>query len=339
MLGREALARLRAGAVAIALVGFALGASPYIAYRLQAGPQGPDLEWETEPARYQQKWWMLAKTLDGTVARGFMIASTAPAPGPSTGTLDDGLEAFFGPELREGSAVSLLPWAVLAAALLLPWTKEPAARFAAVFCLAALAAMAPIRDAGSVHHQTLVLPYPQLLVGATLACWAGRGRRPRAAALAVFVAVAASNLITIGSLYRDALRLGGKPDWSEASYELAAYLEARGPRLAVSLDWGIDNPQRFLLEHDPPVQPLAFPWDWADSGTVERLEQEMRQGGVVFLGRANPAERLYEESWTEAGEAAARAGVRLELVREIEDRQGRAVFHILEARPLEPETR
>jgi hypothetical protein len=244
-----------------------------------------------------------------------MIASTAPGSG-----------------LHEGTAMSLLPWAVLGAVLLLPWTREPSARFAAVFCAAGLAAMVPIRDAGSIHHQALLLPYPQLLVGATLAWRAAKGRTAKAAAWAVWAALLASNLVTIGSLYRDVLRLGGRPDWSEAQYDLARYLEERRPRLAVSLDWGIDNPQRFLLAHSPPVQPLAFPWDWADRGTVERLEQEMRQGGVVFLGRADPADRPYPESWAGAKAAAERAGVGLELLREIRDRQGRPVFHILEAR-------
>jgi hypothetical protein len=313
--GRRFFAQVRPATAAVALAGLLLGAAPYIAYRLQSGPQGPTLEWETEPARYQQKWWMLRRTLEGTPARGFMIASTAPAS-----------------DLREGSAMSLLPWAILGAVLLLPWTREPSARFAAVFCGAALAAMAPIRDVGAIHHQALLLPYPQLLVGATLAWWAGKSRIARSAALATLAAVLLSNLVTIGSLYRDVLRLGGSPDWSEAQYGLARYLEERRPRLAVSLDWGIDNPQRFLLAHDPPVQPLAFPWDWADRGTVERLEQEMRQGGVVFLGRAEPADRLHPESWEGALAAADRAGVRLKLARVIRDRQGRAVFDILEAR-------
>jgi hypothetical protein len=335
VLGRRALEDLKPAAVALAFAGFLLGASPYLAYRAAAGSQLPPLEWETEPARYQQKWWMLGKTLDGTVARGFMTASSAPAPGPSRGALDDALEAAFGPELREGSAASLLPWAALASLLVLPWTRHASARFAAVFCLAGLAAMAPVRDAGSVHHQALLAPYPQLLVGATLAWAAASGPRRRVGALSVFAVILASNLITLGSLYRDALRLGGKADWTEASYDLAAYLEQRRPRLAVSLDWGIDNPQRFLLAHRPPVQPLAFPWDWADGGTVERLEQEMRRGGVVFLGRANPSERLHPESWTGAAEAAERAGVRLDLVRTIADRQGREVFQVFEAQPSE----
>ena len=333
---RIARTHLRPAAIAIALAGLALGASPYLAYRAQLAQSGPPLEWETDPARYQQKWWMLGKTLDGTVSRGFMTASSASAPGPSRGPLDEALEAAFGPELVEGTAVSLLPWAVLAAVALLPWTKDPATRFAAVFCAAALAAMAPLRDAGSVHHQALLAPYPQLLVGGTLAWHAARGKRRRALAWTAAAAIFASNLITLGSLYRDALRLGGKPDWSEASYALAQDLAERRPRLAVALDWGIDNPQRFLLAHDPPVQPLAFPWDWADRGTIERLEQEIRQGGVVFLSRANPSERLYPQTREEAEKAAERAGARLSVVREIEDGQGRLVFQILEPHPAPP---
>ena len=331
--GKEALRRTGPAAAAVALGGLLLGASPYLAYRLQGPAAGPALALETEPARYQQKWWMLDKTLEGTVARGFMTAYSAPAPAPSQGFADDVLEALFGPELVQGKAVSLLPWAVLACALLLPWTRDPAARFAAVFCLAALAAMAPIRDAGAVHHQALLLPYPQLLVGATLAWHAARGSVRRRVALVAGSALIASNLITIGSLYRDLLRLGGGPDWSEAAYALADDLRERRPRLAVSLDWGIDNPQRFLLAHDPPVQPLAFPWDWADRGTVERLEQEIRQGGVVFLGRTDPSHRLYPETWDEARKAAERAGAELVPLREVVDRQGRAIFTILEARP------
>ena len=333
VLGRRALATVTPWTAAIALAGLTLGASPYLAYRFQSGPQGPKLEWETDAARYQQKWWMLRRTLEGTVARGFMIASEAPAGAPSEGAVDDALESVFGPDLHEGSAISLLPWAVLGAMLLLPWTQSPAARFSAAFCIVALAAMAPVRDAGAVHHQALMLPYPQLLVAATLAWWAAKGRLARGAAIAAFVAILASNLITLGSLYRDALRLGGTGEWSEAAYDLAKYLEERHPRFAVSLDWGIDNPQRFLLAHRPPVQPLAFPWDWADQGTVERLEQEMRQGGVVFLGRADAGGRRHPESWEGALAAAARAGLRLEQTREIMDRQGRAIFQVFETRP------
>ena len=333
--GRQAWAKLRPGAVAVAVAGFLLGASPYLAYRAQSGPQLPNLAWENDPARYRQKWGMLLKTLDGSVARGFMTATAAPAPAPSRGALDDALESVFGPDLREGSAVSLLPWAVAASVLLLPWTASRSVRFAAAFCFAGLAAMAPIRDAGAVHHQALVLPYPQLLLAATLAWHAAKGARWRRGAQIVFGSVLASNLVTLGSLYRDAARLGGSGHWSEAAYDLALHLEERSPRFAVSLDWGIDNPQRFLLAHDPPVQPLAFPWDWADRGTADRLQQELHQGGVVFVGRAEPGDRLYPETWERARMTAAEAGFRLGLAREIRDRQGRAIFHVLEPRPLD----
>ena len=332
---KQARAAIGAAAVVLALAGFTLGAAPYIAYRLDAGPQGPDLIVETEPGRYQQKWWMLRKTLEGTLPRSFMIAASATAPAPSRGWLDDGLEAAFGPELREGTAKTLLPWLIAAAVCLLPWTRDPAARFAALFCAVGLAAMAPIRDAGSIHHQALLAPYPQLLAGATLAFWAAKGAVFRRIAWAVAALVLASNLVTLGSHYRDILRLGGDGHWNEAIYALADDLRDRKPRLAVSLDWGTENPQRWLLEHDPPVQPLAFPWDWADRGTVERLQQEMQQGGVVFVGRSNEDERIFPETWAKAREAAAEAGFWLESVREIRDRHGRAVFEILEPRPLE----
>ncbi len=331
-LRRQVLEKLRPAAGGVALAGLLLGAAPYLAYRLQAPTPGLDLAIETEPGRYLQKWGMLLQALDGTVARGFMLASTAPQPGPSRGLLDDALEAAFGPELSQGTAGSLLPWALLAALAALPWTRDPSTRFAAAFSPAGVLLMAPVRDAGAVHHISLLWPYPQLLVGASLAWWAARRRRLSQGLFAVFVA---SNLVTIASLYRDAARLGGGPHWSEAAYALADDLRHRNPRFAVSLDWGVDNPQRFLLAHDPPVQPLAFPWDWADRGTVEKLQAELRAGGVVFVGRADGADSLYPETRDSARTAAAEAGFRLDLARVIHDRQGRAVFHVLEPRPLE----
>ncbi|MCB1019271.1 MAG: hypothetical protein KDC27_05050 [Acidobacteria bacterium] len=264
---------------------------------------------------------MLLKTFDGTAPRGFMIAWTAPAPEGA-------------PAPAQGLASSLLPWAALAAVLLLPWTEDKAARFAAVFSLAALAQMLPVRDAGAVHHQALIWPYPQLLVGATVACYAARVGWPRRFALAAVSALLLSNAATLASLYRDAVRLGGTVAWSEAAYRLADDLAERRPSWTVSLDWGLDNPQRFLLAHDPPVQPLAFPWDWADQGTVEQLEQRMRQGGVLFLALADPAGRAYPQTRQAAEEAARRAGMELVRIREIADIQGRNVFEILEAQPV-----
>ncbi|MEZ5362749.1 MAG: glycosyltransferase family 39 protein [Bryobacterales bacterium] len=272
--GRWALRQMRPTAIAIALAGFALGAAPYLAYRVQGGGLTQPLELETRSEGYWQKWGMLLKTFEGTAARGFMIAWTAPA--------SDGEE----PPVH-GSTASLLPWAALASLLLLPWTQDKPARFAAVVSAVALAEMVPIRDAGAVHHQALIWPYPQLLVGATVAYYASRQGRRRRVALGAAGALLLSNIATLASLYQDALRLGGTVAWSEAAYSLADDLTERRPRWAVSLDWGLDNPQRFLLAHDPPVQPLAFPWDWADRGTVEQLEHRIRQGGVVFLALAD----------------------------------------------------
>ncbi|MCB1018946.1 MAG: glycosyltransferase family 39 protein, partial [Acidobacteria bacterium] len=62
--GREALRKARPAAIAVALLGFALGAAPYLAYRAQGGGLAQPLETEMRAEGYWQKWGMLLKTFD-----------------------------------------------------------------------------------------------------------------------------------------------------------------------------------------------------------------------------------------------------------------------------------
>ena len=334
---KEILQRIKLRVLAVAAAGFFIGASPLVAYRLIAYQPQFIPQLETDPALYQEKFGWLPISLDGTLPVGWMLASSADRPAPTRDGLDELLEAWFGGQSQARGRKTLLPQALLLSLLALPWTLRtsfrPGLLYILIFSGMALVQMITIKAGGALHHQVLLHPFPQLFIAASIGALGIRFQRvSRIVNPAAAAALIAANLLCIGQLYRDGLRFGGAPLWSEAIYSLHHELAAASPTLVVIIDWGIDVQLRYLSRHKLPAQAMSFPWDWNDS-SIPRLQTELDQGRVIFVSLAKPEDRAMPQSYQTAVDELLDLGLQLRSRSTITDRQHRPIYQLLSAEP------
>lgn len=228
---QDVLQRMTVRSLSLATAGFLFGASPVIAYRLIDYQPQFSAQLETDPARLGEKHRSLPLSLDGTMASGWMFATSAERPAPTRDRFDELLETYFGGQSQARGRKTFLVPAFLLAIIALPWTLRSRFRkgllYVLVFCGIALLQMAAIKDGGAIHHQVLIHPFPQLFIAASIAALATRFRRAKAVWLTLTVApLLIANLACGAQLYRDGLRFGGTPLWSEAIYPLHRELQS-----------------------------------------------------------------------------------------------------------------
>ncbi len=225
----------------VLLLGFALGSLPvwfWIGDILQAGALLGDRTDLTE------KFHAALYSLDGSYFRRLV---------ESGGRFE---------KLAAGNPRWAVPWAALYGAgvlmALVSWRKAaPAFRFACLASSLGAVVFFVTPGAARLHHVLNLYPFPQLLLAcAVVHLWRERGRiAGGVAGSLVLVGVVAGALATARDLawLRDT---GGRGRWSDAIYALADYVQDRGGRPAVSLDWGSNEPLRFLTRDIPLTEPV-----------------------------------------------------------------------------------
>lgn len=333
---RELAASVRSRAAAIAVTGFVLGCLPLLVYRFSSVARSLGLRWESSLAPYLAKLSMLHHCLDGTIFQGWLAHVTAPQPTLPQGGLARLVCWFAGETLIDAT---WFPWALTATLALLPWTlRTPQRRgllFVFLFSITAVAVMLPVEFGGSVHHLTLIYPFPQLFMAASLtavAAWLTHSMKPRLGQ-AVFFGVASvlvlTNLRTVAQQYGQILQFGGTPPWSEAIYGVHDALETENRDRILVLDWGIAMQLRLLSGDRLPLQEAPQPAA-EQRYFVETIRQGLAERDTVFVGydssvsSFNPRTReLLDQAVRDAGRGLRRS----QLVR---DGQDRPVFEIFE---------
>ncbi|HVX66020.1 MAG TPA: glycosyltransferase family 39 protein, partial [Bryobacteraceae bacterium] len=236
--------------VAIACTFFLLGALPLLIYNVRHQGVTFRTNGNWSASNVSAKARLLAEMAQG---RGFhgVIATDAQAGRqrePETGAarLLVRLDEACGQPRRS------LAWVLWIAGLLLaPFLRRTrggaAAAFALVFCAVAWGFMALSGGSASAHHAVLIWPMPYMALAPALAAAACRfGRRGKALLGAAVVAAALSNLLVTATYYRDEIRNGGAPAWTDAFNSLSRELDAMRVRRVGLLDWGFfDNLRLF----------------------------------------------------------------------------------------------
>jgi hypothetical protein len=134
-----------------------------------------------------------------------------------------------------------------------PW-RAPAFALATALLSGLLIFLTP--RAVRIHHVLNLLPFPQLVVAAAaLGLWRSRIAGRWAAGIALAIALAGGIALDLKTL-ATIRETGGKGRWSGALSTLARELEAQPGSVAVSLDWGFDQPLRFLHRDLPSVETI-----------------------------------------------------------------------------------
>jgi 4-amino-4-deoxy-L-arabinose transferase-like glycosyltransferase len=334
---RELFGALRPTALFVAASGLVLGCLPLLVYRFTSAPRPFGLRWESSLQPVVAKLSMLQGALNGTVFQAWMAHVSAPQAASPDGLLARWVCWWAGGRLLDAT---WMPWAVVAALAILPWTLRTSMRrgllFAGVFCVVAIVLMLPVESAGSVHHLTLIYPFPQLFVAASLSAAAAAATRKgllrwdRAMVFGVAGVLVLMNLRAVTHQYGQILQFGGTPPWSEAIYELHEALEARDADRVIVLDWGIAMQLRLLSRDRLALKEAPQPTG-EERYFIETIEQGLGEPGVVFVGyepsvsTVNPLTRQLLER------TATARGRRLQRLAEVRDRQQRPRFEIYAA--------
>jgi hypothetical protein len=182
----------------------------------------------------------------------------------------------------------------------------------------------------SPHHAVLIWPLPYLAIAPALAAGACRfGRRGKAVLGAVVVVAAISNVLVTATYYRDQVRNGGAPAWTDAFYSLTSELEKAHVRRVGLLDWGFFDNLR-LFKQGRLEQILISVPDNADARQYVR--DLMQDPNTVFITHEKK-EQQFRRTTDEFLAYAVRNGYEPTDVRVLRDRNGREAIRMFRFAP------
>lgn len=275
----EAARTRRAHALAV-LTGIALGAAPLFGAlrqtlattRAVAGRQ------TLESADWAEKLQTHLATLDGSYFHRLML---------SGGSFEDMYAVT-------GAAADPFPWLFAAAAawlgvrwLRVRWLRAgrplaPATVFILTSTLLTLAGIFLTPRAVRIHHALNAFPLPHLLVGAAVAdLWrVAADRRVWRGVAATALALSLAGSVAVDLRTRAAIReSGGKGRWSDAVARFASELEKERGAVVVTLDWGFEQPLRFLAPDQPVIETI---WELRQSSAPLMLEGTPQHVYVMY---------------------------------------------------------
>jgi len=321
--------------VALAVLGFALGALPLLTYNVKN-------HWATFRGNFHKdtgnipgKARMLMNTARGGGLFGWMFDEDwqTPVPHPPRGLAQQAsakISALAGHPRQH-----LLFYAFLLALALAPLARGDALRII-VFALLAMA-VAWVQMAinantgGSVHHTILLWPLPQLVVGVSFAAASRRlGRASIAALAAAGIVMTISGVLVTAEYQYVSFRDGGSPVWSDAIFPLTDYMKGLSAGHIYCVDWGILDSLRLLshgtlpglLVGDDPISRPAL-----DPEAQERVRQMISDPGAVFLAHTKDFENFQNVN-NKLLKFAAENGYQRQMLTVISDSYGRAAFEV-----------
>jgi len=142
--------------------------------------------------------------------------------------------------------------------------------------------------------------------------------------LLVIAVLAVSDLRTDVSYHQALTRSGGYAAHSDASYELARYLQGQGLASPLAMDWGIDAPVQFLTRGAVnPIEIFGYEWE-SDEAFEERLAGFLPDSDNLYIFHS-PGETIFHRR-----QAFDRLVVETGKVSQVEkvvlDRSGKSIF-------------
>jgi 4-amino-4-deoxy-L-arabinose transferase-like glycosyltransferase len=229
---------------------------------------------------------------------------------------------------------SLAPWAFCLALLLAPLARGDARRtilFALIAMLIGWAQMAVTANTGgSVHHAILLWPFPQIVIGVSLAAASRRLRSagiPAVAALLTLLMV--SGALVTNEYFRLTIRNGGGPNWTEAIFRLSDYMKGVSSGDVLCVDWGIFDSLRLLNRGKLKLRVGSDPISKPDLTGDDRefLQRMIGDPGHIFINHTKDFE-FFEGVNAKLVKYAADRGFRREILAVIPDTYGRDVYEV-----------
>ena len=229
---------------------------------------------------------------------------------------------------------NLTLWAFGLALLLAPLAHGNAKRailFALLAMLAGWSQMAVTAKAGgSVHHTILLWPFPQMVIGVSLAAASRRlGRAGIPAVAAASIVMMVSGALVTNEYFRLMIRNGGGQNWTDAIFRLSDYMKGVSSGDVFCVDWGILNSLRLLNQGKLKLReggdPISKPELTGDDR--EFLQRMIADPGHVFINHTKDFE-FFEGVNAKLVKYAADLGFRREIVAVIPDSYGREVYEV-----------
>src|SRR5208283_5047171 len=235
--------RMQPSNILVALLSFAIGATPLITFNLQRGGATITKGLNLPAVKASEKMMMLQHTLDGRALEHYMFRSLPGETIALNGAPLAELVSHWYERSRFRPAGPLMP-ALMLALIALPFLRNSVLfsplLFAWIAFATAEAAMLCFRDAGAgPHHTVLLYPAPQFIVAASAWAFAERVRWPMAVWAIAFV-IAAGNLWLLRSYQEAGKQNGFSVYWTDGVGNLAGIIAATHLPVAI-LDWGIQN--------------------------------------------------------------------------------------------------
>lgn len=321
-----------------AVLGFLLGAAPFLHYNLTTGFRTFRGTAQRDELRAALgKAVVLDRTLDGGGLFGYLVRESPEGP-PADMLEREKIPLRIAERLgspRRSWQALLLVFA-FAAAPLLNW-RTGRRRVALLVCIAAAVAwaqMAWTRDAGgSVHHAILLWPLLHLQAALAAAPLLELPRQwARAAVAAAFGLCALSNAAVLNTYLAHMIACGPGQVWTDAARTLVQFLEAHPGRAAFAADWGILHEIIFYGKNRIPMigdadglvlraadDPLA----------AKRLEEALSDPKQLFITWREGLD-VFPDTRRKLIAFAEARGYRRNSVALIADRHGVAMFEIHE---------
>jgi 4-amino-4-deoxy-L-arabinose transferase-like glycosyltransferase len=310
--------------IAVAMAAFLTGALPFVIYNLhqQNATFGTNAHLET-PANLNKKVTQLRIALDGSALFWFIASDdfSHPKAMPFPGRMSDWVHSRLGEHRQNGMIYAL---ALLALAVPLWWPVR-AARFALVFMTVTWLAMAFTRDAGTgTHHAVLIWPFPQIFIATTLG-----SLRWKPLAISAAAVLVGMNLLVVNQYVLQLDRNGADGNFTDALPALSDVLHSTPGTTIYSTDWGIFYSLTLLNQGHLKLD--AGDWPFMNDTPAE-MDRQMRaklfsEPDALFVGHVKERE-AYIGVRERIEKAAQAAGYRKDLVRIVNDSNGRPVFEI-----------
>ncbi|HME88091.1 MAG TPA: glycosyltransferase family 39 protein [Chthoniobacterales bacterium] len=263
--------RQQSGSVALACLGFAIGAGPMlvrIPRMLALTISGPH---PNAPGEFGVKLKTLLSMYDGSHFYRLMNAG---------GVFERMYDGVSEPKALTGIALAL----ACAAFCVLAYQKKIACVRTVVFLIVAAVLITLgvflLPDAVRIHHAVLVYPLPQLIVAAVTALIWNRNVVARTVATLAIVIVFGAGLRSIAGTEKLIQQTGGRGRWSESLNRFCLENRNRADLTIVCLDWGFNEQLIFLTEAPQLSEPF-----WEFNQTLPPLPTDPN---YIYL--AHPAE-------------------------------------------------
>lgn len=187
---------------------------------------------------------------------------------------------------------------------------------ALAFILATTAMFATNGGGAGAHHTALLWPLPSMLLALLIA---SINRRTVQSALLV---IALASALRVSYSYRaEILNSGSAIAWTEASVDLARYLEDANLKATFTHDWGISSPLRYLGDN-------RFPITDTSGWFLNSLRPLIPSHSSVFVFHPS-ARQLHPGIREKVDQLAAELNAVPRTVRTIRDRRGQPAFEIV----------